>query len=218
MKKVKETKVFQNLSYLGENAAIRFVCRLVGKKYESRESIESWMNTYDASELDALVASGQFDNAIICAASEYVNRTQAARRHSIVCDAIGFRFPLHELVADEKRALVGARVARKENEEKRARYTANVGIFDTLMTKRVAQDETLAQCKEAINSLDAAKVAKNNPARTFLENQISACESEIIALTKEMYKAYNEYYELSLIDIIPPAIVDEFADRETTDN
>lgn len=214
--KVKETKIFQNLAYLGENEAIRFVCRLVGKKYDGRESVESWLNNYDATELDTLVANGSFDNAIICAASEYVNRTQAARRHSIVCDAIGFRFPLHELVADEKKALISARVTWKEKEEKRARYIANVGVFDTLMTKREKEQTTRTECQTAIASLDAANVAKNNPARTFMKNQISACDSEIKALTKELANAYNEYVGLSLADYIPDSVLSEFDGKTTT--
>lgn len=212
--KIKDTKIFQNLSYLGENEAIRFVCRLVGKKYDGRESVESWLNTYDANELDALVSNGSFDNAIICASSEYVNRTQAARRHSIVCDAIGFRFPLHELVADEKKALISARTIWKEREEKRARYIANVGVFNTLLTKREKEQATLTECQTAIASLDTAKVAKNNPARTFMENQISACESEIKALTKELKNAYNEYMELSLADYIPDVVLSEFDGKD----
>lgn len=211
--KVKETKIWTNIQYLGEVSAIKFVCRLLNKKYDGRESIEAWMNTYDASELDALVASGQFDTAIINAASEYVNRTQAARRHSIVCDAIGFRFPLHELVADEKKALISARIAWKEKEEKRARYIENRGVFDTLTTKRDAQRNTLAECNNAIKSLDVAKVAKGNPARTFMENQISACESEIKALTAELRKCYNEYVDLDLSTYIPDDITREFSEN-----
>lgn len=217
--KVKETKIFQNLAYLGENEAIKFVCRLVGKKYDGRESVESWLNNYDATELDALIANGSFDNAIICAASEYVNRTQAARRHRIVCDAIGFRFPLHELVADEKKALMGARVAWKDKEEKRARYIANVGVFETLMTKRDAQRKTLTECNDAIKSLDVAKVAKDNPARIFMQSQIKACTSEIKALTTELRKCYNEYMDLDLSSYIPEDVTNEFSENpENTEN
>lgn len=217
--KVKETKIWTNIQYLGEVSAIKFVCRLLNKKYDGRESIEAWMNTYDASELDALVASGQFDTAIINAASEYVNRTQAARRHSIVCDAIGFRFPLHELVADEKKALISARIAWKEKEEKRARYIENRGVFNTLITKRDKEQATLTECQTAIKSLDVAKVAKENPARTFMENQISACESEIKALTAELRKCYNEYMDLDLSTYIPDDITREFSGiTETPEN
>lgn len=216
--KVKETKLWENIAYLGDVHAIKFICRLLNKKYESRESIESWMNIYDADELDNLVASGQFDTAIINAASEYVNRTQAARRHSIVCNAIGFHFPLHELVADEKKALIRARIAWKEKEEKRARYIANVSVFDTLTAKREKEQTTLTECQTAIASLDTAKVAKNNPARTFMENQISACESEIRALTKELHNAYNEYIDLSLAGYIPDAVLSEFGDGKDDDD
>lgn len=216
--KIKDSKIFRNLAYLGENEAIRFVCRLVGKKYDGRESVESWLNNYNATELDTLVANGSFDNAIICAASEYVNRTQAARRHRIVCDAIGFSFPLHEHVADEKKALISARIAWKEKEEKRARYIANVGVFDTLTAKREKEQTTLTECQTAIASLDAAKVAKDNPARTFMDNQISACEAEIKALTKELHNAYNEYIDLSLAGYIPDAVLFEFGDGKDDDN
>ena len=123
---------------------------------------------------------------------------------------VGFRFPQHELVADEKRALINARAAWKEREEKRARYIANASVFDTLIAKREKKYATMAECKTAIQSLDAAKVTKNSPARTFIENQISACALEIKALTKDLTNTYNEYVELSLADYIPDVVLSEF--------
>lgn len=217
--KIQETEIFQRLeNRIGTQWAIRFILRLYNCEYTTPEKNELQLNNINADEFVKQVANGNFDNAIVNAASEYVNKTQTDRRHRLITTVIGFGFPMHELVSDEKKTLTACRDEWKMAEEKRARYIENRGVFDTLTTKRDAQRKTLTECSDAINSLDAAKVAKDNPARTFLENQISACESEIIALTKEMYKAYNEYYELSLIDIIPPAIVDEFADRETTDN
>lgn len=212
--KIKETEIFQRLeNRIGTQWAIRFIFRLYNCEYTTPEKNELQLNNINVDEFIQQVANGSFDTAIVNAASEYVNKTQADRRHRLITAVIGFDFPMHELVSDEKKTLIACRTEWKRAEEKRSRYIENRGVFDTLTTKRDAQRNTLAECQTAIKSLDVAKVAKENPARTFMENQISACESEIKALTAELRKCYNEYVDLDLSTYIPEDIIKEFSEN-----
>lgn len=213
--KIKETEIFQRLeNRIGTQWAIRFIFRLYNYEYTTPEQNEVVLNNINADEFVKQVANGNFDNAIVNAASEYVNKTQADRRHRLITTVIGFGFPMHELVSDEKKTLAACREEWKKAEEKRYRYIANVGVFDTLMTKREKEIATQTECQTAIASLDTAKVAKDNPARIFMQSQIKACESEIKALTKELANAYNEYVGLSLADYIPDCVLSEFGGKD----
>lgn len=218
--KIKETEIFQRLeNRIGTQWAIKFIFRLYNCEYTTPEKNEIQLNNINVDEFIQQVANGNFDNAIVNAASEYVNKTQADRRHHLITTVIGFNFPMHELVSDEKKTLTACRTEWKKAEEKRARYIENRGVFDTLTTKRDAQRNTLAECNNAIKSLDVAKVAKENPARTFMQSQIKACESEIKALTAELRKCYDEYMNLDLSAYIPDDITREFSeDTETSEN
>ena len=218
--KIKETEIFQRLeNRIGTQCAIRFIFRLYNCEYTTPEKNELQLNNINAEEFIQQVANGNFDHAIVNAASEYVNKTQADRRHRLITTVIGFNFPMHELVSDEKKTLTTCRTEWKKAEEKRARYIENRGVFDTLTTKRDAQRNTLAECNNAIKSLDVAKVAKENPARIFMQSQIKACESEIKALTAELLKCYNEYMDLDLSTYIPDDIIREFSGiTETPEN
>ena len=218
--KIKETEIFQRLeNRIGTQWAIRFIFRLYNCEYTTPEKNEIQLNNINVDEFIQQVANGNFDNAIVNAASEYVNKTQADRRHSLITTVIGFNFPMHELVSDEKKTLTACRTEWKKAEEKRARYIENRGVFDTLITKRDKEQSTLTECQTAIASLDTAKVAKENPARIFMQSQIKACESEIKALTAELRKCYDEYMNLDLSAYIPDDIIREFSgDTETPEN
>ena len=94
--KIKETEIFQRLeNRIGTQWAIRFIFRLYNCEYTTPEKNELQLNNINVDEFIQQVANGNFDNAIVNAASEYVNKTQADRRHRLITTVIGFNFPMH---------------------------------------------------------------------------------------------------------------------------
>ena len=213
--KINETNFFKSLEKtVGTEWAKRILLRVLNCKYGDPTENNALLKNINAEEFNTQLANGAHDNAIINAVSEYINKTLPSRRHRIICAAVGFNYPAHELVSDEKKALAACRKHWQELEAKKAKLIDNRDVFGVLATKRALQINRLDECVSAIKSLDDVKVAKNNPAREFMAKQMQACEAEIKALTNEIAQCYDNYISFNLDSYIPEEIVKEMDEKE----